>query len=544
MNKQLLSIKNKVSYKKENFVPIQISEQEVEKNTYIKSSFFKDCFKTFTKNKASLVSMIVLGIITLFAVITPIVSPFTKIDRLAYNIDGTRLADIHPKNLMFDGTGFWDGTYEKNINDADYYVYKFYDTVDKPIIEDNGIVQDKEAELLNASQKIHSVRLDSYAVGSSYINVDKEEYFALEEYSLKENISIIQDCVDYSSYINEYKQSLLDSEFNYSQTMIDITIKNMEIQYRNANITYKITPLLNSDGSIKNNNIFLPLFDDNNEVIHIYSPSIEDEGKQVKCVKENGQYRIRVDYMSYFKYKYGFTPIFLFGSNSAGQDLLSRLAIGTLFSLGLGLCVAIINIFIGIIYGAIEGYYGGKVDLFMERFADILAAIPSVIVLVIFNVYFSSIPGLNQGVAIVIGMFVAFILTGWIGVAGTTRMQFYRYKGQEFVLAARCLGSKDKRIIFKHILPNAIGTIITSSVLMVPGIIFSESSLSFLGIIDFSSTGLSSIGQLLNEGSGTLGTNSAYLLLFPTIMISLLMICFNLFGNGLRDAFNPMSRGE
>jgi len=545
MNKKILSTRqiNK-QYQKDNFVPASFNENEVEKSVYIKSSFFKDCFKTFAKNKASLIALIILGLIALFAVITPIASPFTKIDRLAYNIDGARLANVHPKNLMFNGSGFWDGTYDKKINDADYYVYYYYDSETKPIIKDNGVVADKEMELLNASQKIHSVKLDSYAVGSSYISLNKEDYFALEEYSQKTGKKIIQDYVDYRQYINEYKAELTNSSFNYSQTMIDITIKNMEIQYRNANITYKIVPLLNADGSIKNNNVFLPLFDSNKQIEHIYRAPSNDNGKQINGVIENGEYHVRVDYMPYFTFKYGFTPVFLFGSNSAGQDLLSRLAIGTLFSLGLGIIVTAINIIIGLIYGAIEGYYGGKLDLFMERFADILSAIPSIILLVVFNVYFSAIPGLNQGIAIIIGLFVAFILTGWIGVASTTRMQFYRYKGREFVLASRSLGAKDRRLIFKHILPNAIGTIITSSVLMIPSVIFSESSLSFLGIIDFSGSGLSSIGQLLNEGSGSLGSDNSYLLLFPTVLISLLMISFNLFGNGLRDAFNPLSRGE
>jgi oligopeptide transport system permease protein len=544
MNKKiLLSNTSKTKYVKDDFKKISVNENEIENSTHIKSSFFKDCFKAFAKNKASLIAAIVLSIIALFAVITPIVSPFTKIDTLSYNIDGARLGNIHPKNALFEGTGFWDGTYEKKINDADYYIYKYYDTEKKPIIKENGEIKDVEMELLNASQKIHSVVLDSYAVGSSYISLNKEDYFKLEEYCNKTGKNIIQDYVDYRSYINEYRNELLASEFNYSQAMIDITIKNMEIQYRNANITYKIVPLLNADGSIKNNNVFLPTFD-KTDVIHIYSSPVEDNARHIKGVVENGQYHIRVDYMPYFEYKYGFSPIFLFGSNSAGQDLLSRLAIGTLFSLGLGILVTVINLIIGLIYGAIEGYYGGKVDLVLERISDILSAIPSVILLVIFNVYFSSIPGLNQGIAVVLGLFIAFILTGWIGVAGTTRMQFYRYKGLDFVVASRSLGAKNSRLIFKHILPNAIGTIITASILMIPGVIFSESSLSYLGIIDFSGSGLSSIGQLLNEGSNTLGTDNSYLLLFPTILISLLMISFNLFGNGLRDAFNPLSRGE
>ena len=122
-------------------------------------------------------------------------------------------------------------------------------------------------------------------------------------------------------------------------------------------------------------------------------------------------------------------------------------------------------------------------------------------------------------------------------------MQFYRFKGQEYVLASRTLGAKDRRLIFRHILPNAIGTLVTSSVLMIPGVIFSESSLSYLGIIDFSTSGMSSIGTLLNEGQSAGLQYNPHVLLFPCIIISLLMICFNLFGNGLRDAFNTTLKG-
>jgi len=134
-------------------------------------------------------------------------------------------------------------------------------------------------------------------------------------------------------------------------------------------------------------------------------------------------------------------------------------------------------------------------------------------------------------------------MTGWIGMASRVRMQFYRFKGQEYVLAARTLGAKDSRIIWKHIFPNALGTIITGSVLAIPGVIFSESMLSFLGIINFATDPkLMSIGTMLSQGSKYL-TTYPHVLLFPAVFISLLELSFNLFGNGLRDAFNPSLRG-
>ena len=136
----------------------------------------------------------------------------------------------------------------------------------------------------------------------------------------------------------------------------------------------------------------------------------------------------------------------------------------------------------------------------------------------------------------------AFVLTGWIGMASTVRMQFYRFKGQEYVLASRTLGAKDTRIMFKHIFPNALGTIVTSSVLVIPGVIFQESTLTYLGIVNLESSTMTSVGTMLANGRDQLQTNP-HIILFPALYVSLLMISFNLFGNGLRDAFNPSLRG-
>ena len=136
----------------------------------------------------------------------------------------------------------------------------------------------------------------------------------------------------------------------------------------------------------------------------------------------------------------------------------------------------------------------------------------------------------------------AFISTGWVNEAASVRMQFYRFKGQEYVLAARPLGAKDRRLIFKHIFPNALGTIITGSVLSIPGVIFTESMLSYLHIINLETSALTSIGTMLSNGQGYLST-FPHIILFPALFISILEISFNLFGNGLRDAFNPSLRG-
>jgi oligopeptide transport system permease protein len=215
-----------------------------------------------------------------------------------------------------------------------------------------------------------------------------------------------------------------------------------------------------------------------------------------------------------------------------------RLAYGIRLSLLLSVCVSVINLIIGTLYGAVEGYYGGWADLIMERISDILNEVPFLVVATLFQLHLVKTGKVSGFVALLF----AFVLTGWLGTAYRVRTQFYRFKGQEYLLAARTLGAKDARIMFKHIFPNSLGTIITSSVLVIPGVIFSESFLSYLGIINLQGRSTTSLGAMLANGQDCL-MSSPYIIFWPALVISLLMISFNLFGNGLRDAFNPSLRG-
>ena len=248
--------------------------------------------------------------------------------------------------------------------------------------------------------------------------------------------------------------------------------------------------------------------------------------------------------LNYAKYKgYDDIPYYIFGTTSQGKDLFKMIWIGARTSLILGLIVSAINISVGILFGAVSGYYGGTVDLIMQRFAEVIGRIPWLVSLSIFT----ALVGPGQTTLILV-----LIINGWIGIASITRTQFYRYKGREYVLASRTLGAKDGRLIFRHILPNGIGTIITSAILSIPYVIFTESTLSYLGfgighgqslnIFGFELTG-ASIGVLLNDGRNKMRTEP-YLTLWPAIVISILMITFNMFGNALRDAFNPALRGS
>jgi oligopeptide transport system permease protein len=244
------------------------------------------------------------------------------------------------------------------------------------------------------------------------------------------------------------------------------------------------------------------------------------------------QYVVRLDQ---FKSSLGVSDpsdvYFWFGTTNKGGDLFTELWLGARISLMIALAVILINNVVGITIGSIVGYYGGVFDLIMDRIVEIISSIPFLSVLTLLTLRFGS--------AVWVIIF-AFTATGWIVAYRTGRMQFYRFKNREYVFAARTLGAGDRRIMFKHIFPNTLGYIVTGLALAVPLFVFTEASFSFLGIIQYSN--VTSVGMLIQQGEAVM-MHHPHLLLFPAVYIATLMITFNLFGNGLRDAFNPSLRG-
>ena len=238
-------------------------------------------------------------------------------------------------------------------------------------------------------------------------------------------------------------------------------------------------------------------------------------------------------YVTYWKVLYPGTdsmPRYLFGTDENGKDMLKYVFSGLRTSLLLGVIVFVVNFSIGLVYGAIAGYFGGWTDILMERFTDILGGVPWIVMMTLMILLFGH-------TFAVFGF--ALCVTGWIGTAGLTRTQFYRFKSREYILAARTLGASDGRLIFRHILPNAVGTIVTSAVLMIPSVIFSEATMAYLNL---GLQGMSSFGVILSDNQRQIQTQP-HLILFPSAIMALVMISFNLFGNGLRDAFNPSLKG-
>ena len=251
--------------------------------------------------------------------------------------------------------------------------------------------------------------------------------------------------------------------------------------------------------------------------------------KNFKTMKGVEVCDVKVDY---YMYKgLGDEFCFWMGSDYLGRDLWTRMWRGARISLLIAFLSVACNITIGLIYGAIAGYYGGKADMIMMRIAEIVGAFPEVVVVTLFILFFGT--GL-------LSIVLALVVQNWIGTAKMIRSQFYRYKGSEYVLAARTLGEPDRSLIFRYIMPNSIGPIITRAMIAIPGAIFTESFLAYIGL------GIRapecSIGVLLSQGQQVM-MQFPVQVFFPAAVISILMISFNMLANGLRDAFDPTQRG-
>ncbi|WP_028550839.1 ABC transporter permease [Paenibacillus sp. UNC451MF] len=220
-----------------------------------------------------------------------------------------------------------------------------------------------------------------------------------------------------------------------------------------------------------------------------------------------------------------------FGTDELGRDVYARILYGARISLFIGLMAALIDLIIGMVYGGIAGYLGGRVDNIMMRFVDLLYGVPYLLIVILLMVVMG--PGL-------LTIIVALSATGWTGMARIVRGQVLTLKTSEYVLAARTLGGSASYIIRKHLLPNAIGVIIVQVTFSVPSAIFAEAFLSFLGL--GIQPPLASWGVMANDALPTILSGHWWRLFYPAFFISITMLAFNLVGDGLQDAMNPKQR--
>ena len=234
---------------------------------------------------------------------------------------------------------------------------------------------------------------------------------------------------------------------------------------------------------------------------------------------------VLVDYYRFMKTEEG--TAFWFGTDQLGRDIWTRLWRGARVSLLIALFAVTIDLLIGVTWGAVCGYYGGRTDLILMRVCEVIHAIPNVILCTMFILM------MGRGIGT---MILALAVRNWVETARLSRAQFLRYKNREFVISARAMGVPDRKLIFRHILPNAMGPLVTNASLAVPGAIFMEAFLSYIGL------GIPapepSVGTMLSDAQSLLQTYPHQVLL-PAAVIALLMTAFHLLSNGLRDAFDP-----
>ena len=486
--------------------------------------YFKDAWIRFRKSKASVVATVIIILIILYAFLAPVlitshentfmVNLYAKkparIEALRAPgfMDGGMDRDFSEKGLIKAvavgyGAENWDGegtTLEEALN-SEY----------QPMIEigePHTYIGAGKKEMTN-----YPGRIDSYLeVGFMYRSIKQEEMKAIQAWEEETGKKVLYPLVENNKWNTDPQDANYWFKSNKgTPVVLDASGKAKTVAY--------------ADGLVLEDNYKR---DENGNVI--YS---EFTGGGTL---ETAQLKVRVLYYNYYQYLYDSYPDFLLGTDSQGYDLALRIAGGIKLSLLIAVFVCVINFVLGAMYGAVEGYYGGTVDIVMERISDILWNVPFIVVATLFQIHLSAKLG-----AIPCLLF-AYVVTGWISTASRVRTQFYRFKNQEYVMAARTLGARDRRIIWKHIFPNTLGTIITSTALAIPSTMLSESILSFLGIVKLGTAESTSLGTLLSDAS-TIWTNYPHLMIYPAVVISLMMICFNLFGNGLRDAFNPALRG-
>ncbi|MBO4879430.1 MAG: ABC transporter permease [Clostridia bacterium] len=477
--------------------------------------YFKDAWIRFKKNKASVAAAIVLGIILLYAIIVPFVSIY-------------KIGDMNPvyikctPELYIGNTTIFDGGKTKPLSDKflAYYVgigiaaenpsgygENTWERGEKSFF--NPVISLGEEYVADGETR-RTGNVSTYLdKGFRYLTLTRGDLQKLLDWEKESGIQVIYPMVDWS---NDYCPDETDANLWYkakpNYTPVDENGRDMTLDQ------------IKEKGLVDNY-----LRDYKGDIVYIRS-------------LDKTSLQIRVLYYNYYQYLTGHEPTFLFGSDAGGYDVATRMAYGLRTSLVLSFGVAIVCFIIGAIIGAIEGYYGGWVDLIIERIVDILWRMPLYIIVTLFQMHL-----VNTGKASVLGgLLLAFCVTGWIGTASLVRTQFYRFKNQEYILAARTLGAKDLRLMFRHIFPNAIGTIITSSVFAIPGVIMNESTFSYLGIVNFNSRTNVSLGTMMADGQSSL-QEFPHILLIPAAVIALMMIAFNLFGNGMRDAFNPSLRG-
>ncbi len=495
----------------EKFRLVQMDERIHDKKLETKArGYFADAMLRFSKNKSSVVAAWILLFLLLYSFFAPLLSPYDISDKDPVYTNSPAYVPF----VAEMGIGILDGgrthTSQSELSLKAWEAMGM-ETGMNPVLNILGTQTEKVKYRGEYVDRVtYTIETNRYfEVGIVLRTFNYEDFAKLQQWQNETGIQVIYPYVE-------------------SEPINGVVNPNIWYEYDSKGL-----PVLDKDGN------FTPIYSTRKEVEGAPYDSLRipgDDGSYIYSMAKSGAVQCRICYYNYYQYLNGMEPTYIFGTNIMGQDLFSAIGKGAQFSILFAVLVSAINLTIGAFYGAMQGYYGGMVDMVLDRISDILSGVPFVVVTTLFQLH------LAQKVGVVPSFLFAFVLTGWIGMAALTRKQFYRFKSQEFVMAARTLGASDFRLMFKHIFPNGLGTIITSCALIIPGMISSETNMTYLGIVDLNSYVGTTVGTLLSQGQANM-TTAPHAMFWPSVYFALLMISFNLFGNGLRDAFNPSTRG-
>ena len=381
--------------------------------------YFKDAWIRFRKNKASVIATVIIICIILFSFLAPLLE--TKYD---HRFMDTYYSKKGPRNLILREMGIADGGMDRDFSekglimslaigigaedwdDHDATLAEGLESKYQPMLEiGEGIVS---LDALKKEKTTYPGRVDTYLdVGFLYRSIEQSEYHKIVAFEEETGIKVLYPLVEN----NEYTPDPNNANYWYKR------VKNQPVSTDATGDWDYITYADLQEG--------VPLEDN-------YKRDAEGNVKYYEFTgggtADTAQYKVRVLYHNYYVYQNGFEPEYLFGTDSQGYDLMLRLAGAIQLSLFVAVCVSVINFTLGALYGSTEGYYGGVIDLTMERISDILAGVPFIVVATLFQIH------LSAKVGAIPSLLFAFVLTGWIGTASRVRTQFYRFKNQEFVL--------------------------------------------------------------------------------------------------------------